>query len=129
MGRQPPGWQLTFDAVALSLLQRLGQKGEVHRASFIREVSDERDARSVLTMLAQVRLVENTISALPRRHLQQPILFACVSAYCIEVYVVICGSAHVRAHRLVFVAAQVSWERDRQYSPVMPILTPESQAV
>lgn len=65
VGRQPPGWQPTFDAVALSLLQRLGQKGEVHRASFIREVSDERDARSVLTMLAQVRLVENTISALP----------------------------------------------------------------
>lgn len=29
----------------------------------------------------------------------------------------------------MFLPAQVSWERDRQYSPVMPILTPESQAV
>ncbi len=57
-------------------MQKLGQKGEVHRASFMREVGHERDARSVLTMLAQV-----------------------------------------------------SWERDRQYKPVMPVLTPESQAV
>ena len=57
-------------------MQKLGGKGEVHRASFMREVSHERDARSVLTMLAQV-----------------------------------------------------SWERDRKYSPKMPVLTPESQAV
>lgn len=64
-----------FNTVVELLAQRLGYKGEVHRASFIREVSEERDARSVLTMLAQV-----------------------------------------------------SWERDRQYRPVMPI-TPERQAV
>lgn len=61
---------------SISTMQKLGSKGEVHRASFMREVTHERDARSVLTMLAQV-----------------------------------------------------SWEKDRNYQPTMPILTPESQAV
>ena len=56
------------------VLQKLGEPGgEVHRAAFTREVTDERDARSVLTMLAQI-----------------------------------------------------SWERERNYTPVMPVLVPDT---
>ena len=35
-------------------VQQLGQAGEVRRVSFLRPVADERDARSSLTMMAQL---------------------------------------------------------------------------
>ena len=35
-------------------VQQLGQVGEVRRVSFLRPVVDERDARSSLTMMAQL---------------------------------------------------------------------------
>lgn len=61
---------LWVDRLGLYLfIQRVGEPGEVRRRSFVREVSDERDVRSTLTMLAQV-----------------------------------------------------SWEKERNYQPVMPVL-------
>ena len=57
-----PQWKLTsvspaagVDRLGIYLyVQQLGQSGEVRRVSFVRPVADERDARSTLTLMAQV---------------------------------------------------------------------------